>query len=233
MSDFAAAMGTMRVALRQAVVAPSRHDEAQPQPAPLPVASAPGREELSAQFVRELEALGGKALTAASTQAAIDAVLDLAQVLNFKSAAIGDGVRTDLRPLGEALSRHNVAVLDAARVSEEKRKESRAKLAGCDAGIVEADYAVAASGTLVLVPTPARPRSLSLVPPVNVVLLRVDFIVPDLAALMSALGADIVANNPVTFVTGPSRTADIEKRIVKGVHGPKALYAVLIQPAQS
>jgi L-lactate utilization protein LutC len=236
MSDFAAAISRMRAVLRQAALAsalhPDLHDDHDGvglEPAP----HVPVSEELGARFARELQALGGKTAEASSTQAAIDTVVELARTLNLRSAAIGDGIRTDLRQFDAALGLHNVEVFSIANVVEEERSKLRTRLAGCDAGIVEADYAVASSGTLVLVPTPARPRSLSLVPPVNIVLLRVEYILPDLAALMSALGAQAVANNPVVFITGPSRTADIEKRIVRGVHGPKELYVVLIRPAQS
>ncbi len=51
---------------------------------------------------------------------------------------------------------------------------------------------------------------------------------PDLAALIDRLGPAAVTANRLTLITGPSRTADIEKMIVLGVHGPRELTAVLI-----
>jgi L-lactate dehydrogenase complex protein LldG len=228
MSDFAAALSAMRVALQQAASSLNDHSAIRPESAPAPQISAPACEELTTQFARELEALGGKALVADSTREAFDAVVELARTLGFKLVAVGDSATINLKPLGEALSHNGVALLNTARVAEDDRRQVRARLAECDAGIVEADYAVASSGTLVFVPTPARPRSLSLVPPTNVTFLRVERILPDLAALMSTLESSVVADNPIAFVTGPSRTADIEKRLVKGVHGPKALYVILV-----
>jgi L-lactate dehydrogenase complex protein LldG len=229
MSDFAAATNLMRAALKRAGAAQNGHGETQPQAVATPPAPTASREEMSAHFVRELKELGGKAVVVDSPQAAIDAIVEFARVFEVKSAAIGEGARTDLQPLSEALGRNGVAVFSVAQAPEEKRAELRARVASADAGVVEADFGVAASGTLVFVPTPARPRSLSLVPPVNIVLLRTDYLLPNLAALMSALGVDAMRDNPVAFVTGPSRTADIEKRLVRGVHGPKTLYAVLVR----
>ena len=51
-----------------------------------------------------------------------------------------------------------------------------------------------------------------------------------MAEALAALGADGVAANRLTLITGPSRTADIEKRIVLGVHGPKSLHVIVVWP---
>ncbi len=102
------------------------------------------------------------------------------------------------------------------------------RLAENDAGIVEADYAIAATGTLAMIGAPTRPRSLSLIPPNNIVLLSAARILPNLAAVLDAVGRETIAAQPMVLITGPSRTADIEKRIVIGVHGPKELYVVIV-----
>ncbi len=102
------------------------------------------------------------------------------------------------------------------------------RLAENDAGIVEADYAIAATGTLAMIGAPTRPRSLSLIPANNIVLLSAARILPNLAAVLNAVGTETIAARPMVLITGPSRTADIEKRIVIGVHGPKELYVVIV-----
>ncbi len=78
-------------------------------------------------------------------------------------------------------------------------------------------------------PMPARPGSLTLLPPMSVVILRADRIVPDLAALFDKIGPAGVAERRLTLISGPSRTADIEKRIVMGVHGPRELHVIVIR----
>ena len=94
--------------------------------------------------------------------------------------------------------------------------------------MLEADYAIAATGTLVMVSMPARPASLSLVPPVNFVMVNADRILADLASVLAAIGPATIAAHRLALVTGPSRTADIEKRIVRGVHGPRELHVAAL-----
>jgi L-lactate dehydrogenase complex protein LldG len=130
--------------------------------------------------------------------------------------------------LARALTRAGVEVTRTAAVKDEARADLRARLANCDLGIVEADYAIAATGTFCLLATAARPSSLTILPPVNFILVRTDRILPTLADAIAAIGPARFAANRVALVTGPSRTADIEKLIVIGVHGPKRLYAAMV-----
>ncbi len=192
-----------------------------------PAPAAPGGDELRARFIAAFSAVGGKPVEAANESAAIDQLAELMRTAGVRSAAIGEGITTDSDSAAARLSHegYNVIGVGAANASQGGFKQS---LSAIDAGIVEADYAIAPTGTLVLIGQPARPRSLSLLPPVNIVLLRTGRILPDLAAVLRAAGPQTMAAHPMVMVTGPSRTADIEKRIVIGVHGPRELYVVLI-----
>ncbi len=105
------------------------------------------------------------------------------------------------------------------------------RFASCDIGIAEAHYAIASTGTFAVMTAEARPSSLTLLPPISVIIVNIDRVVPSLAAAIAAFGVDAISTNRVSFITGPSRTADIEKRIVMGVHGPKMLYGAIIWPA--
>jgi hypothetical protein len=97
--------------------------------------------------------------------------------------------------------------------------------AGC--GITLADHAIAESGTLVLASGPGRPRATSLLPPHHVAILSEDRIVPTLFELMPRLQG---APSALAFITGPSRTADIELTPVRGAHGPVAVTVFLVPP---
>jgi L-lactate dehydrogenase complex protein LldG len=94
------------------------------------------------------------------------------------------------------------------------------------AGVSTALYGIADTGSVVLAASPDEPRANSLLPAVHVSLLAEDRILPDLAALFDALGADLPS--ALAIVTGPSRSADIEQKLAVGVHGPGEVHVVLL-----
>jgi len=98
---------------------------------------------------------------------------------------------------------------------------------GIDAGLTVADCALAATGMLVLASSPAQPRSLSLVPPIHVCLLDAGRIHADLAAALSAEAWDSALPTNLIFISGPSKTADIQQTLAYGAHGPKQLIVIL------
>lgn len=99
-----------------------------------------------------------------------------------------------------------------------------------DAGITTARGAIAETGSVVLWPTLAEPRLLSLLPPIHLVLLRATDIRDSLAETVAAEHwADGLPTN-VLLITGPSKTADIEQTLAFGVHGPKELVVIVIRP---
>ena len=104
--------------------------------------------------------------------------------------------------------------------------------AKADIGITGADFAIADTGTLVLLSGPEKPRLTSLLPPVHVSILKKETIVPDIHRLFSMLGErygdyeDLCSC--ISFITGPSRTADIELNLTLGVHGPEKTIAIIV-----
>ena len=93
------------------------------------------------------------------------------------------------------------------------------------AAVSRAVYGIAATGSVVVVSSPEEPRSRHLLPDIHLSLLREDAIVPDLAALFAAFHTGLPS--ALAVVTGPSRSADIEQRLVVGVHGPGEVHVVL------
>jgi L-lactate dehydrogenase complex protein LldG len=106
------------------------------------------------------------------------------------------------------------------------------EIAEAGIGITGVDYAIADTGTLVLLTDEDRPRSVSLLPPIHLAIVKRSDIVTDIRELFIILKQKLDAGQStpscMTFITGPSRTADIELNLTLGVHGPKELYVIII-----
>jgi L-lactate dehydrogenase complex protein LldG len=102
-------------------------------------------------------------------------------------------------------------------------------LAECDAAITLCSHLVARTGTIVLSSKDASGRTASVYAPIHICIAYADQLVYDISDSLVHF-----KNNPegfpsmISFATGPSRTADIEKTLVVGVHGPKEVYCFLI-----
>lgn len=110
--------------------------------------------------------------------------------------------------------------------------KNKDRVARADIGITDVDYAIADTGTLVLLTDKSRPRSVSLLPPIHLAIVKRDKLVSNIRELFFILKHRLDTNQDITscmtFITGPSRTADIELNLTLGVHGPKELYVLVL-----
>jgi L-lactate utilization protein LutC len=197
---------------------------------PMPVASSAQRVELATMLGRELDAVGGQFLGILTPLETIARITSLAGEIGARSISFGAGLTLDMDAIGEALERDGRKVIKTIPVADHERLEIRERVANSDLGIAEADYAVASTGTLAVVSTETQPGSLTLLPPASAIVVHIDRLVGTLAELFAVMGPEAVAAHRMTLITGPSRTADIEKRIVLGVHGPKTLHVAVMWP---
>jgi L-lactate dehydrogenase complex protein LldG len=100
----------------------------------------------------------------------------------------------------------------------------------CDVGITECDALVAQTGGLVVTSRSTGGRALSVLPPHHIVVARREQLVPDLPAAFALLQQKYAPDFPsmISFITGPSRTGDIERILVLGAHGPKKLTILCV-----
>lgn len=98
------------------------------------------------------------------------------------------------------------------------------EMAKCDLGITEADFILPETGTIALLSSAGKPRAVSLLPRVHLAILTPDALRAD----MHQVFAEAKDNHYLVFITGPSRTADIELTVTLGVHGPKNLYVWML-----
>ena len=192
-------------------------------PTGLPVTRLEPSEDLVARFAAEVERVKGQVHRAENAIKALDFVRDLLVAHRVQRVVMWDEAHLPLRGLPALLS-----ALDIAHVHG-----SSAAIAEAEAGITGADWALAATGTLVLSAGPGRPRMASLLPPLHIALLTEDRILPRLEDYLAAQRATRYSvfrySSNVTLITGSSRTSDIEMHPVFGVHGPLELHIVLIK----
>jgi L-lactate dehydrogenase complex protein LldG len=106
---------------------------------------------------------------------------------------------------------------------------------GCDIGLTSCDCAIAETGTLMVCSRPGQERVASLLPPYYVTIVERQQIVADLIDAFRALegsvfrvqGSGLPSN--VTFITGPSKTGDIELQLTTGVHGPGRWRVIIVK----
>ncbi|WP_227718261.1 lactate utilization protein [Microbulbifer sp. Q7] len=96
------------------------------------------------------------------------------------------------------------------------------------AAISTAAAGIAQTGSLVLIPGPTEPRSLSLVPPTHLVIIQGEDLQPDLETWMAIKPWGDAMPTNIVLVSGPSKTADIQQTLAYGAHGPSRLVVFLV-----
>jgi L-lactate dehydrogenase complex protein LldG len=104
-------------------------------------------------------------------------------------------------------------------------------LENCDASITGCEFLVARTGTIVMSAAQQSGRTVSVYAPIHICIAYTNQLVYDIKDALQSLKEKYAGNIPslITFATGPSRTADIEKTLVTGVHGPKEVYCFLVE----
>jgi L-lactate dehydrogenase complex protein LldG len=126
------------------------------------------------------------------------------------------------------LAECGITALPGVRSGITDRDELRALCATVDAGITSADYALADTGTLVMLASPQEARLISLLPPAHIAVVPQKRILTGLDELFSVLPDPAGQTSSMVLITGPSRTADIEQILVRGVHGPGQITVVIV-----
>jgi len=105
----------------------------------------------------------------------------------------------------------------------------RSLCAVADLGITSADYAIAETGTLVVLSSAEEARMISLLPPVHLAILPSGRILTGLDELFALLPHPAEKTSSMVLITGPSRTADIEMTLIRKVHGPGEVHVVIVE----
>ena len=186
-----------------------------------------------ARFQREFERVGG-VLHRVRHAAAVPAVVarlarerQASAVLTWHASALGFDPAPGLAAESLACHAMPLAVPDLA-----ERRRLREVAAATPLGLTGVDLALAETGTMILRSGPGTPRSTSLLPACHVAVFDRTALVETLAQVGVFLEAWHAGEAPgagINFITGPSRTADIELTLTRGVHGPKEVHAIFVE----
>lgn len=223
--DREAILGRIREGLKRSVL-----PQAQPTlKARTPATDEIGRIALVESFSREVQAVGGEVYAPATIGNVAPQILQLvrdmgaSEILAWKDAelpvaGLGDRLRAEGLTLSEVALARDV---DGRRAQMHELDKPLVGLTGALAGLAD-------TGSVALLSGAGRARAASLLPLLHIALLQVSQIFPTMAAFLAQAGDLTTKSSNLVFVTGPSRTADIEMVITRGVHGPKRLAVVLV-----
>jgi len=146
-----------------------------------------------------------------------------------KSVAVWAAPPSSLGPSAEPGSRSKTDAEEAFRQ----------RCFSAEVGITGVDFALAESGTMVVTSLTEGSQLASLAPPVHVALYRREQVLATLEEVLCRLpglsaprdATESIPGRSVVFITGTSRTADIEQILIRGVHGPREVHAILIEEA--
>jgi L-lactate utilization protein LutC len=170
-------------------------------------------ETLIENFRSSLAFVGADCRVVQSRQEAADEAQAVIESHSAKRIAVSDSsLMAELMP--------NIAGIEVLK------NAAPSGLFDCDLGITSAQWGIGETGTLVLESERESHRLTSLVPPVHLCILRAADIRQTLSEILELINKDL--SRTVTFITGASRTSDIELTLAIGVHGPKELHVIVI-----
>jgi L-lactate dehydrogenase complex protein LldG len=165
-------------------------------------AQSPGR---ASEFAGALAALGGRVVEAANRAEARAKIEELLAGRTYIASA--------------------APIVRACGFTSEFSREA---CAAREFGITSADFALADTGSLVFLSQSGESRLISLLPPRHIAVIERDKILADLDELFARVPYPAALSSSMVIVTGPSRTADIEMRLVRGVHGPGDVTVIIV-----
>lgn len=177
------------------------------------VPSTISRSSLVESFQKSLEMVGAPCSIVSDENEASEGIKKVISSLAANRIAISDS---------ELIKR----LVDRNGKTEVVENAPAAYLFDCDLGITSAQLAIAETGTLVLESDRESHRLTSLVPPVHLCVIKADNIRQTLGEILEITSRDL--SRTITFITGASRTSDIELTLAIGVHGPGELHVIVV-----
>jgi len=182
----------------------------------------PTTEQLVEQFSESLEAVDGEVIRCRSIDHAKEALAELVQREQWNLVGAVE----------EPICREVAAGLKAEVVAWANGQTEPRRMAEFSAGVIASKHLLADTGSCMIDCPTAEQRLMCYLPPVCLIVARVDQLAENLPAAweqIATAAAERELGGEYVFITGPSRTADIEKILILGVHGPRRVVVLLIE----
>jgi L-lactate dehydrogenase complex protein LldG len=228
-SNLSASRESFLERVRQAVLGGNRSGRSAPIPARGQLGYQGARSDPVTGFQQQFANAGGQCHVVDATAAAISKTLELIPRQSSSKVLLGRGPFIDSLDLRQILQSNGVEIVSSKPLDAIGRDD----LFDADVAITGVDHLVAETGTMVFLARPNDPRYLSLLPPVHIAIAHSSQIIPDLFDLFEPEVLDKDLSSCVSLVTGPSKTGDIELKLVTGVHGPREVHVVLVAETQT
>lgn len=194
-------------------------------------------DELMGQLERSAAQAGWHVARVKTPMAAAEYIRRVAQDLEARTMLRSaheclDALGIDVALSGTGIDLEVMAVNEeGAEAQERQRAEFRQKAIAADIGITGVDYAIAETGSCALLARKGVSRVVSLLPPAHIAVVESGQVLPSLDELFTLRREDFMRGDLGSYmnlISGPSRSADIEYKIVTGVHGPGEVHMVLL-----
>ena len=182
------------------------------------------------RFCTELANAGGKAYVARDAEAVVRTILGILQPMGIRKIVMSDGGLVNRLELPRKLT--ELGFLIKSPGTTVPGMDTKDDHFAADVGITNVYRLIAETGSVVVSAHPREPRSISLLPPVHIAIADRSQLLPDLFDLFdlfspAATPSKMLPPSCLTLITGPSKTGDIELRLVTGVHGPGEVHVIL------
>lgn len=183
------------------------------------------QEERVQHFTENFKSAGGHVARLADMEAAKQFIADKANEMSAKYIVRQNQPELDALGLEAALPGASISVWNS-----DPAQSWKARAAEADFGVVIADYAAAYTGSVTVLSSKDKGRSVSLLPTVLMVIIPLERLKTRLGEILPDFDRAGRANLPagIHFISGPSRSADIENDLTIGVHGPGIVYTLIV-----
>jgi L-lactate dehydrogenase complex protein LldG len=185
-------------------------------------------EGLVERFTQELQALSGHVYPLADIEQVIPTLLTILSQHQANQLIAWDDVSLGIPWLRRGLIESGITIASSELSPEDEARKIRlAEMDPIVIGLTGAQGGLADTGSIALMSGPGRGRLASLLPPVHIALLPQSRLYPSLPAFLAAHPTVTEIGSNLVFITGPSRTGDIEMTLTMGVHGPGEVHVII------